>query len=1121
VSSGARVIPEAGMAIASGNLNTSTTTTGTTGGTVQVLGNKVAVLNGTINASGANGGGTILVGGDYQGNGTVPNAQHTYISADSTLRADALRAGNGGTAIIWADGTTKFHGSISARGGAQSGNGGLVEVSGKEALQFRGSVDTSAPKGELGTILLDPRNINIENSSSSAGVDAALADGVIALDDFGSDDITISTATLSNLMGNISLQASQDINLWDGLTFTAGTSAQTVTFTAGRNINLYDNLQTQGRSLILNAAGETYISSLSDGIFSNGGNITINSPLRANASTANVNAGTGQVQLNRAVTYADNLNLIGSNLRVGDISTLNNLTFNGATTLTGGTIYSRSGTITLNGPVSLTGDTTIRNQFLYSGAITINGNIDGNHALVLDAERKGLTINGNIGSSIPLASLTAESVFSPTRIGGTITTNSGDIQIGHFSGSISLTNDTTITSTGGNIVLGAPINSEGTPRSLSLAAGAGNATVQYEMGATNPLSQVTISGNDVQTRNISTAGGDIRLIAANKVQLQDDTASGEELILNAGGNLFIQGNQAVTIQATNNPLSRLQAEGDITLVSDGLITANARFLAGGNLSFLTLANAPGNVRNDTQTLISSAGDVTFGNYEGLSLKVESLGSITGGNITITGPNATLSGTDPDIPLLVNSPALVLQAGLPSLQNLPNTPQTPGGTSFTAGGSVTTPATISVGNIKVAQDQSPGDVRIDGVLLSAPGTIQTGNIVTSGKSVTLSSSGGNIRAGDIDTNGFGDGSSVSLTATAGNIQISTIDTGSGGIDIRTAGTFQAIGSFINGFGSGDGLKNDPGLIAYLESLGFARADLLAATVRIPSTQARVSLIARPSTVSPSGYKAPITIRIGDASVPIIDQTYPIESGGVGRVLVLGDSHQAFRLGPVFNNNTVYVPLNASDQVADYNPKTNNFAFKLNGSRALNYGTTEFPADASGAVGGIAIGEGTNSSLYGTFQSRAFTPADLPKPQNPPDPGVLPTQADLPKPQNPPDPGVPPTQAALPKPQNPPDPGVPPTQPEPPSSPQTPVGQEVEQAANRGQLATCTPNSVVKVAEANQRDRSNTNPQDPCVSPTDDAQILKILGELVAPSPQSLAPKGFSAPETINPVEYQKR
>jgi hypothetical protein len=64
-------------------------------------------------------------------------------------------------------------------------------------------------------------------------------------------------------------------------------------------------------------------------------------------------------------------------------------------------------------------------------------------------------------------------------------------------------------------------------------------------------------------------------------------------------------------------------------------------------------------------------------------------------------------------------------------------------------------------------------------------------------------------------------------------------------------------------------------------------------------------------------------------------------------------------------------------------------------------------------------------------------------------------------------------------------------------------------------------VVKVAEANQRDRSNTNPQDPCVSPTDDAQILKILGELIAPGPQSLAPKAVSPPETINPIEYQKR
>ena len=64
---------------------------GMTGGTIHALGNEVGIMDGaTVSANGAQGGGTILVGGDYQGkNPDVPNAQVTYVAPDASISADA------------------------------------------------------------------------------------------------------------------------------------------------------------------------------------------------------------------------------------------------------------------------------------------------------------------------------------------------------------------------------------------------------------------------------------------------------------------------------------------------------------------------------------------------------------------------------------------------------------------------------------------------------------------------------------------------------------------------------------------------------------------------------------------------------------------------------------------------------------------------------------------------------------------------------------------------------------------------------------------------------------------------------------------------------------------------
>jgi filamentous hemagglutinin family protein len=134
------------------------------GGQVDLLGRTVGVMAGAvIDSSNTAGGGRIRVGGDYLGgNPDVPNAQITYVAADAQLRANATESGDGGRVIVWADDTTRVHGSIQARGGANGGDGGFVETSGKRYLDANGArVDASATAGLAGQWLLDPSDLTI------------------------------------------------------------------------------------------------------------------------------------------------------------------------------------------------------------------------------------------------------------------------------------------------------------------------------------------------------------------------------------------------------------------------------------------------------------------------------------------------------------------------------------------------------------------------------------------------------------------------------------------------------------------------------------------------------------------------------------------------------------------------------------------------------------------------------------------------------------------------------------------------------------------------------------------------------------------------------------------------
>jgi len=219
VEGGKIVLKASGDALVQDNAQTLATSAVGKGGVIEVLGARVGVTdNAVIDASGATGGGTVLVGGDYQGkNAAIPNATVSYTGPQTSIKADATGSGNGGKVIVWADDTTRAYGSISAQGGAAGGDGGLVETSGHRYLDAAGArVNTLAPLGQTGNWLLDPTDITIVHGNSLGGLfdlvtglftgvggtTATLNDGDINLQMY-STNITVQTSSAAAATGNM------------------------------------------------------------------------------------------------------------------------------------------------------------------------------------------------------------------------------------------------------------------------------------------------------------------------------------------------------------------------------------------------------------------------------------------------------------------------------------------------------------------------------------------------------------------------------------------------------------------------------------------------------------------------------------------------------------------------------------------------------------------------------------------------------------------------------------------------------------------------------------------------------------------------------------------------------
>lgn len=195
---------DTGTVQVAGTLEALGTQAGQKGGAIDITGNQVNVAaDAVIDASGAAGGGTIRIGGGKNGkDATIANAKTTTVADGATVRADATDSGNGGTLVVWSDGVTNVGGTLTARGGANGGNGGFVETSGKNIRMGVLRVDTSAAMGTSGLWLIDPTNSTID-AGAAATIVTNLTSGNVTYTDDGT--LTVAADISSNSGHNLTL----------------------------------------------------------------------------------------------------------------------------------------------------------------------------------------------------------------------------------------------------------------------------------------------------------------------------------------------------------------------------------------------------------------------------------------------------------------------------------------------------------------------------------------------------------------------------------------------------------------------------------------------------------------------------------------------------------------------------------------------------------------------------------------------------------------------------------------------------------------------------------------------------------------------------------------------------
>ncbi|OWW20800.1 hypothetical protein [Noviherbaspirillum denitrificans] len=565
----------------------------------------------------------------------MQNAKVAYVGKDVQVKADAVENGDGGKVIVWSDDTTRYFGAISARGGEQGGDGGLVEVSGKQTLDFDGRVTTQAPAGKIGMLLLDPADVTISNAAQSTSMTsgALFSDGTASISN-------VNVATLVGALGSTSVVV--DASAGSGSGTGTITVADPVTWGSASSLTLKATTDVTVNASITNTG------SASLNLYGNGA-IVVNNPVSVggNFSVAGTSGG-----ITQATSFSGNAQINGSGFAVQagqiDLTSAGSLIAAGNTNLTAANINING--ILKHAPATSSSGVATLNA---TGNIALQGTIEGVGPGGYKVQLQGGTITTDATKTLNIIG-SGENTLIEVDNGATWTNNgtvnmTGNSQIRLFDGSVT---STFTNSSGGQFNSSSTanwsffsnpgsqngiINNNGAMTIDGTAAGLQSFEAIFNQGATGTLTLA--NGATLSLQNAQSVEGAINLPLGNNIHVSEyhgAPATFTGVAFTGSGQLALTSSSVqATFDNVSAPDTPLSVSGAATTISGGTsVFASASGLG----SNLTLDNGILAIKGGNFTVPAGASySGNVGYYATGNLTVPAGGDIsTFGSVTLIG-----------------------------------------------------------------------------------------------------------------------------------------------------------------------------------------------------------------------------------------------------------------------------------------------------------------------------------------------------------------------------------------------------------------------------------------------------------------------------------------------------